>query len=301
MNDSLPRFEHSLRQLLDKLQGWLDQALILLPNAVVALVVLALAGLIARWTRHPIRRALFKMTGNEPVSGILGRILSLAVIAIGAIVALGVLQLDRTVASLLAGAGVIGIALAFAFQDIAANWMAGIYMSFRQPFTHGDLLETNGVLGTVQTIDLRITELETLTGQRVLIPNRKIFEDLMINYNRAPFRRVDVPVGVSYAEDLDRVARVTQEAVETVPGRDESRPVQVVYTAFGDSSIDLEARFWIPFQHSADFQSARSEAVRRIKAAYGREGITIPFPIRTLDFGIKGGSRLREQLEKPVD
>jgi small conductance mechanosensitive channel len=104
-------------------------------------------------------------------------------------------------------------------------------------------------------------------------------------------------VGVSYGSDLRQAREAALAALAGVPGRDTTRDSEVFYEQFGDSSIDLTARFWIPFERETDFLSARSEAVVRIKDAFDAAGITIPFPIRTLDFSTVGGRLLSEELQ----
>ena len=293
MNEDLQSgFDDAFTEVTDKFFDWGEAAIAMLPNLFVAVVVLAVFIGLAVTVRKGARKALERMGRNPAVARMIARILAVLVVAVGLIVALSVLKLDKTVTSLLAGAGVIGIALAFAFQDMAANLLAGVYMSFRQPFVIGDQVETNGMLGRVKAIDLRTTELETLPGHTVLIPNRKIFEEVLTNFTRRRTCRVSVPVGVSYSSDLELVAEVTREALADLE-RDESRDVEVIFTGFGGSSIDLEGRFWIPFHGNADLNRARSEAIRAIKRAYDEHDIGIPFPIRTLDFDERGAELLR--------
>lgn len=294
--EAVEQVSQSFNLVTEKLQGWLDQAVAHLPNAVVALLVILVFGLAARWGRKITRRALSRAMDNEPVVRLLARLTSIVILLLGLFVALGVLELDKTVTSLLAGAGVVGIALAFAFQDLAANLLAGVYMSFRQPFTLGEVVETNGVFGTVQSIDLRSTVIKTPTGEMVLIPNQKIIEEVLTNHTRSQRKRVDLAIGVSYGDDLEKVERVTREAMEGVADRIPDRDVEIFFTGFGGSSIDLVARVWIPYQRNADFHRARSQMIQLVKRAYDANGIDIPFPIRTLDFGIKGGEPLSTML-----
>ena len=110
---------------------------------------------------------------------------------------------------------------------------------------------------------------------------------------------MDVPVGVSYADDLQTAKRVAIAAVEALECRLSDRPVELFYEGFGDSAITFVVRFWIPFARQPDYLAARSAAVVAIKQAFDREGITIPFPIRTLDFAKVGGTTLPDAL-RPV-
>jgi small conductance mechanosensitive channel len=192
------------------------------------------------------------------------------------------------------------LALGFAFQDLAVNFIAGVFMAVRKSFRIGDIIESNGFMGKVTEISLRSTKVLTFQGQKIVIPNRLIFENPLSNYSTGQ-RRIDLGVGVSYGDDLQKVEDVTLQAVKNLSIHDVNRPVDLYYEGFGDSSINFIIRFWVEFKQQPDFLKARSEAIKAIKAAYDAEDITIPFPIRTLDFGIKGGEKLDAMLSERKD
>ncbi len=143
---------------------------------------------------------------------------------------------------------------------------------------------------------MRAIKCRTQQGQRVIIPNRKVIEGEITNYSITGVRRVDLKCSVSYEDDLQQAEDLAIKAVESLPLRNRERPVEMFYEEFGASSINFRIRFWIePDQKT--FLKARSEAIKVIRQAFRDHGITIPFPIRTLDFGISGGTNLRQQLE----
>ena len=277
-----------------KLSEWLADFIAMLPNLAVAVLIVCVFWLLAKVARRIVRGALVHVTHNKNVVGLLAQIVGIGVLAGGIFIALGILNLDQTVTTLLAGAGVIGLALGFAFQDIAANFISGVIMAIRQPFREGDIIETNGHMGVVEKIDLRATKLRRFQGQIVILPNKEVFQNPIINYNTNPLRRVDVACGVSYGDDLSKAMRLAVMACKDVKHRNESKPVELFYEEFADSSINFQLRFWIPFGAQADYLAAKSEAIQRIKHAFDQEGITIPFPIRTLDFSVVGGKELAE-------
>ena len=286
--------------LLGKLEGWLDAIVLYLPNFVAAVVIVVIAAVIARVVRRVVTALLHRVTNHAPqaanVVDLLATVAYIVVLLAGTFIALGVLNLDGVVTTLLAGAGVVGLALGFAFQDIASNFIAGVLMAVRNPFVLGQIIETNGFTGTVKELTLRSTILETFTGQRVILPNAKVFGDPIINYSTLRTRRVDVGCGVGYGDDLEAAQNAALEAVEGLEARLADRPVQLYYTEFGDSSINFTVRFWVDFQKQTDFLQAQSDAIKAIKTALDAAGVTIPFPIRTLDFGPNGGVELREML-----
>lgn len=293
-------WQKTMTELVNKLSGWVEAAVLALPNFALAVLVLVLFWIASKVIRHALRRVLATTPVVRQIRRLLVNVTGIVVIATGLFIALGVLELDKTVTSLLAGAGIVGLALGFAFQDVAANFIAGLYLAFVRPIHVGDVIETNDFFGTVERIDLRSMTLRRPEGQMVLIPNKLVFETPLVNYNDLGRRRVDLPVGVAYGDDLEKVMDVAMEAVEGVEGRDPERATELYYTEFGDSSINFVVRFWIPFDRQSQYLEARSQAIRRVKGAFDEAGITIPFPIRTLDFGVVGGEKLSEALPPGV-
>jgi small conductance mechanosensitive channel len=273
--------------LSGKVMGWGRDFVLLLPNILVSLAVVIGFWLIAKLVRNILLRILRRVSHSEQVNRILANAVFLLLLAVGTFVALGILGLQKTVASLLAGAGIITLALGFAFQDIAANLMAGIYLSVQRPFRPGHIIETKDFFGVVKRIHLRWTEIRTQQGQVVLIPNKQVFENPIQNYSATGERRVDLRLGVSYGDDLEKARRVALRAVEAVSTRMPDKEIELFYEEFGESSINFVVRFWIKFARQPDFLAAQSEAIERIKKAFDEAGIMIPFPTRTLDFGGK--------------
>ncbi len=278
----------ALEPAKDRLQEWGDTLIALAPNLVAGILILVCAWLLSKLGRRAVEKIALRAAARSAIARLLGTATAVGIMVAGLFVALGVLQLDKTVTSLLAGAGVIGIALGFAAQSMAANILSGTVISLRKPYKEGDVIESAEHFGTVEVIDLRVTEILTPEGQTVLLPNKEVLEQPLVNYSRLGLRRIDLSVGVSYSDDLDSAAAIAREAVSGISSRLEEREVELFYTEFGSSSIDFTVRFWIPFERQSDYLSARSEAIVRIKKAFDAHDITIPFPIRTLDFGIEG-------------
>ena len=282
-------FSETFDAVAAKFTSWLEVAILLLPNLAGALIVLFVFWFLARMARGLVRNLLGRVSDNRQIVGLLATLAYVGVVAVGGFVALGILNLDKTVTALLAGVGVIGLALGFAFQDLAANFMSGVLMAIRRPFEIDHVIETNGFLGIVEDISLRSTLLRTFQGQIVMLPNKEVFGNAIINYSLRRKRRVDLSCGVAYGDDLEEVRRVALAAVGGLNLRDPDRAVELFFTEFGDSAINFSVRFWIDFAKQTDFLNAQSEAIIALKKAFDEAGITIPFPIRTLDFGMVGG------------
>ncbi len=279
---------------LGKVTGWIEGLVAALPNVLAASVVLLVFYGLGRLARRIAARLLARFSPYSDVNRLLAGVVFILVMAGGLLVALGILNLSKTVTSLLAGAGILGLALGFAFQDTAENLIAGVILNVRREFTDGDIVETNEHMGVVESVGMRVMLLRAFDGPLIVIPNSQVFKNVLTNYSARSSRRVDLSVGVSYGDDLERAAAIATAAIEEIHPRDRSHDVELFYEEFGDSSINFMIRFWVPFQRQTDYLRARSEAIIRIKRAFDREGITIPFPIRTVDFSPVGGMELRE-------
>jgi small conductance mechanosensitive channel len=282
--------------LTTKLVTWYEAAITLLPNLVLALVILALFIIVAKASRKFGSWALRKSSLTPVLTNLILTITYLTILVLGVFTSLEILHLDKTVTSLLAGAGVIGLALGFAFQEIASNFISGFFIATNQPYKMGDIVEIDGTLGEVTSIKLRTTSITTFQGLEKIMPNKLMFTSPFINYTTTPKRRLDIEVGVSYADDLEKVEEVTKKALEDTPERLSSREVEVYFSEFGASSINLSARVWVKYPGHQSYLKARHRAVINIKKAFDKNNISIPFPIRTLDFGIRGGEELREHI-----
>lgn len=289
-------FNEAYEIVADKVEEWIRTFFEMLPNFVVALFILIFFYALGRFARKIVIKLLSKITDNKTIISLLETIIGISILTIGIFIALTVLQLDGAVTSLLAGAGIIGLALGFAFQDIASNFISGIILSIRHPFGIGDIIETNEFYGVVEKLNLRNTIIRTVTGQIIYIPNKRVFENPLQNYTTTGLRRIDLACGISYGDDLEKVRDVAIEAVKKVDSVLNNKGIEFYYDEFGSSSINFKLRFWVKFRTNPEFWSARSEAIIAIKKAFDENDIMIPFPIRTLDFGIRGGEKLNSML-----
>ena len=280
----------------NKLAIWVRELVRLLPNIIIASLILVLGLYLAKIVRKFSVRVIHRFTNHSAVNNLFASFIYVVCIGVTLFIALSVLHLDKAVTSILAGAGIAGIALAFAFQDIAANFMAGILISIRRPLRIGDLVKSKEVFGKVTEVNMRETIIKTLQGQLVFVPNKDIFQNSLENFTLPGKRRLDLSVGVSYGEDLQKVKDITLQAVKKVSVLDPEELPRLFYEEFAESSINFTLQLWLNGTAQPIFLQGRSEAIMFIKEAYDQNNILIPFPIRTLDFGIKGGERLVDTL-----
>ncbi len=297
-------FGYDAQQIFDKitekLQTWGEAAISNLPNLVLAIFILFASLFLAKKLKKHSNRYLIKLHINPTISRFLSQIIFMAILIFGVMLSLSALELSKTVSSILAGLGIVGLALGFAFQDTAANFISGVFITFNQPYKIGDVIQTkDGHEGKVIDVNLRVTKIATYNGPIVHVPNRLLFQEYFINFTEEGKRRVQIECGVSYGEDLEKVEKIALEAMNDLPSRLKSEDPSIFWTGFGDSSINFTLNIWVKFSTSEiNFIPARNEAIISLKKAFDREGITIPFPIRTLDFGIKGGVTMKEELKE---
>lgn len=291
-------FDKAYHLIIDKLTNWLNELIKLLPNILLAAIVLVIGIFIAKRVRTFSNKMIKKVSDNETLNSLFSSIIFIFFIGIILFMVLSILHLNKAVVSILAGAGVAGLAIALAFQDIAANFISGVFISIRKPMHVGDIVKIKDFMGKVEEINLRDTVIKTFQGQMVIIPNKAVFQNPIENYSMLGKRRTDLTIRVSYGDDLEKVKKITLEALKDLKGLSTDEEVTMFYNEFAESSINYVIRLWIDSSEQPNFLEAGSEAIMRIKKAYDENGIRIPFPIRTLDFGNKGEEKISEIKSK---
>lgn len=274
---------HEAIQLIhEKILLWLKGAVGHVPNLLIAILIAISFGVASSYVSRLAIRVMSRATHNTSLVNLAGSLLRLVVIAIGIFIALDILGLDQAVTSLLAGAGIVGLALGFAFQDLTANFLSGAFIAIQQPIRVGDVVETNGYFGKVKAINIRSTIIDNFGGQEIEIPSRDIFQKPIVNFSKSNERRMQLNCGVSYGDDLQKAQDLALVAVQSLPFLQPGKPVEFHYQNFGDSSITFLMWFWID-QQKAGPPQAMSEAIKALRKAFSDNEITIPFPIRTLE------------------
>jgi small conductance mechanosensitive channel len=200
---------------------------------------------------------------------------SRTVMAIGLLVALG--QLGVAIGPLLAGLGIAGFVLGFALQDSLSNFAAGAMILMYRPYDVGDLIEAAGVRGRVSAMNLVSTTVLTIDNRTLIVPNSKIWGDVILNETAQKLRRIDLVFSVSYATDVDQAAAVFRDVLakhELV--LDHPEPIVEVQD-LGDSSVDFAVRPWV---RTDDYWPAFWSLHREVKKRLDAERISIPFPQR---------------------
>lgn len=255
----------------------------LLPGIVFALAILLMTGYGARITRQLANRLSDRLVKSRSL-----QILTIQTVRIGtwvlgillaAIVAFPGLQLGDVIALL----GLGSVAIGFAFQDIFKNFLAGVLLLLEEPFQLGDQVIVSDYEGTVETVNIRFTKLQTYSGEIIEIPNSIIFTSAVKVLTANDARRTELDIGVDYTTPLPLAQRTFLDTVKQVEGVRSTPAPEVICVGFGDSSINFKVRFWTAPQ-IAEVQRAQSQVAIALKAACDEANITIPYPIRTVHY-----------------
>jgi small conductance mechanosensitive channel len=249
-----------------------------LPSLLAAILVLAFFVVASRLAARLLRRALQMPHVDPALVQVLPALLRYAVLGLGLIMALS--QAGFQVGSLLAGVGVAGLALGLAAQDTLGNLVAGFSLLWDRPFRIGDRVTIAEIHGQVTQIGLRSTRLRTPEELDVILPNREVVNQVIVNHTLTPNLRLAVPFSVGYREDVARVRSTLLAAIAGQPGVRDSPAAEVVVTALGDSAVALELRVWLV--DPATERPTLSSLLELTKRALDGAGIEIPFPQREL-------------------
>lgn len=285
-------------RMIEKLESWLNAIVINLPNILIAIVVFIVVLISSKYISKLVLRILERSQLQRAMKNLISRMISIIVIMIGLFLILGILNLSKALNTILAGAGVAGLAVGLALQGALANTYSGIILSYIKNLKFGDWIETNSYEGEVVDIDLRAVTIKQVDNNLVYIPNKLVVENPIKNYSTTAQSRVILECGVGYESDLRFVKKLTVETVvNNFKDVENKEDVLFLWRDFGDSSINYELRFWINSTSALEVAKAKSETMMLMKEAYDENNINIPFPIRTLDFP-KGFDLTKESNQK---
>lgn len=266
--------------LQNQVTGMWEGFIAVLPNIAIAVVVLILTWIVAKFAVRLVNKATGKSSMREDLRQLVETVVRLGFWIAGIVLALVVAIPGFTPAGLIAGLGIGALAIGFAFQDIFENFLAGVLIMLREKMRIGDLIEVEGVLGKVEKITLRETYVRQLSNELTIMPNSMLFKNAVQILTDDTVRRNEVVVGVSYDTDLEVAQQAIYDAMQTVDALVEDRPVVVYAQQFGGSSIDFLVQ-WYAQSAARDLRQTKSEAIKAIKKGLDAAGIDIPFPIQT--------------------
>jgi len=262
--------------LIDTGKTWVKaNALKIFLNLLSVLLILILFRILA-WLA---RRLLQKTFKTSKVSNLAGNfLLSISgkiVMGFGTLVALT--QLGFKIGPLLAGLGIAGFIVGFALQDVLSNFASGVMILMYQPFDMGDTIEVPEVSGRVQSMNLVSTIILTYDNQKLIVPNNKIWGNIIRNIHSEKIRRVDLVFGIAYEADIDHAEKIFQEILENHELVLKYPEYNIKLHNLGESSVDFIVRPWTV---SENYWDVYWDITRIVKKRLDEEGISIPYPQR---------------------
>jgi len=267
-------------QLLQKLDVGAVAAKIIayLPNLIAAIILACVFWVLMKITKRVLSTTMNKAKVPEEAQDIVLRFTGYTVIIVALLTILG--QLGIKITTLVAGLGVAGLALSFAAQDTVANVISGITLLIDRPFKKGDWIALGNQHASVTSIRLRTTVLTTFDNETIVVPNKSIAQERIQNFTLTPRIRVKVPIGIAYKENTQTAREVLLSTIQGDKRILDTPAPSVIVTGLGDSSVNLEMRFWT--EDPLMKYSLLWEYTERCKKALDEAGIEIPFPHRQI-------------------
>jgi len=260
---------------LEQLLNWLtDKGLTIALDFVAAILILIFGSIAIKLIVNAIGRAISKnKTPNSLLVSLIRSAISKICWAVLIVVVLG--KLGVNVGPIIAGLGVTGFILGFAFQESLGNLAAGLMIAINEPFKIGDYVVVAGFEGTVLKVDMMATVLATADSKKIVIPNKSAWGAPITNFAALGRRRVDIKIGIDYGCDVVKAIKIATETVPTIPGVLAEPAPTISLASLDDSQVTLNIR---PWTCPKDYWKVHSDTQIAIKAAFERNGIDIPFP-----------------------
>lgn len=251
-----------------------------LPEIGLGILVLA-AFILASWLiKKTISKRIKPRSKNPLLATFMGKIVAFLITLIGFVFFLQIVGLGGIAKHIIAGAGITTFVLGFAFKDIGENFLSGIILAFNSPFKIGDLVETQGTIGYVYELNMRVTSVKTLDGKDVFIPNAQIIKAPFNNYTIDGFLRYELTIGVDYDTDLKKATHAINTCLAGIDQvlKGDKKPV-VVIDELGASAVNIKVYYWIDTSKSkvkSLHMILKSELTVKILDEMKKQGIYLP-------------------------
>lgn len=255
-----------------------------LPQLVLSILFLIFVWCLVKFVRWLLPRALGRAHVRRALVDVVVMLATVGLWLFGVLIAVTIAFPTITPGRALTALGVGGVAIGFAFKDVFENFLAGVLLLIREPFSIEDYIDCEDIEGQVEEITIRDTHVRQTDGQLVVAPNAMFFKNPVTIRTAKDVRRTTIICGVAYGEDVDKAREVIADAVRSVDSvRDDVKDVQIFAQEFADSSINFEITWWTG-SRPLDIRSSRDKVVAAVKRALDDAGIEIPFPYRTMTF-----------------
>ncbi len=261
----------------DKLQPAVDQLIAFGATyglKIIAAIIILIVGRIASGIgRKIVTKVLVKAKTDEAVVSFVGSLVHILILTFAVLAALAKFGIQT--ASFVAVLGAAGFAVGFALQGSLANFAAGVLILVFRPFRTGDLIDAAGVFGSVQDIHLFTTTLATVDNVQIIVPNGKLYGDIIKNYSANDTRRVDMIVGIGYSSSISKAIEIMSKLIGDDPRILKDPAPTIAVCELADSSVNFVVRPWVK---KDDYWNVKFDFTRSVKEQFDENGIEIPFP-----------------------
>ena len=245
-------------------------------NIIAAIAVIIIGYFVAIIVSRYIGKAMLKAKLEKILVEFTSRVMRILIFIFAIAIGIGFLGIDVG-AALLSVSVVSGFVLGFAFQETLGNLAAGFMIAITKPFKVGDYVDMAGQSGAINSVGASVTTMTTFDNKRIIIPNSKIWGAPIVDYTALKTRMIDMSIGISYNDEMSRAIKITIDVLEKHPNVLEDPKPIVAVNNLGDSSVDLIIRPWVK---TSDYWPTKRDLTQKIKEAFDKEGISIPFPQR---------------------
>ncbi|WP_231887784.1 mechanosensitive ion channel family protein [Thermodesulfatator autotrophicus] len=259
------------------------------PQIIGAILILIIGFWLSKRIANFCERLLEKREFDVTLSRFLRGVIYYSLVILVLIAAAG--QLGINTMSFLTVLGALGLAVGLALKDSLSNIAAGIMILIFRPFKVGDAVTVAGVTGGVQLIGLFNTILHTPDNQKIIVPNAKILGDIITNITANDTRRIDLVVGISYEDDIDKAKALLWEMAAKDPRILKDPATTVAVAELADSSVNLVFRPWVK---TSDYWAVRFDLIEQIKKTFDQEGISIPYPQQDVHLFVEKSSEKKQ-------
>ena len=252
------------------------------PRLLIGLFALVVVYMVGKGVASGVLQILKRSSFPSTYHSFFSKLIKGVALFLGVILFLNLIGYGTLAASLLAGGGLTAVMLGFAFKDIGENFLAGFFLVFSRPFNKNDVIETDGITGTVKEIQLRHTHIRTAEGCDVFVPSAQLFTKPLFNYTLDGLRRGSFTVGIDYSNDAEKAIEILLEITNTTTGVLDEPKSGVSVSSLLPSYIELSITFWINAKDQEHgLAIVRSRLMNRIKNALRDHGYTLSSDVTT--------------------
>ena len=267
---NLPDLGFDWNQVLDLIQ---TKGVDLAINVVIALAIFYIGRMVVGLVVRGLRKVMQRQEVDKTLETFVCNLARMVLLVVVVIAAIGQLGIETT--SFIAIFGAAGLAVGLAMQGSLSNFASGVLIVLFRPYRVGDFIEAAGINGVVEQVQILTTVLKTGDNKQVIVPNGQIMDSIITNYSANDTRRVDMVVGVSYDDDLDKVRDTISELVAAEDRILDEPACKIAVSALADSSVNFVVRPWVK---TSDYWGVMFDLTEAIKKRFDKEGISFPFP-----------------------